>query len=149
MNKVTDVGTAVADIADGATLAVGGFDLCGIPTMPIRALHRSKTTALAVASNNCGTDKGGHQALELFLAASRVYAVSCGHHMIICLHAPMINGGRARLHSASGSHSVCLPSQYLSQYLEDLCDVAKSGGSSSTSAGWSYSSRERTRPGSR
>ncbi|MBQ0850611.1 hypothetical protein J8N05_20815 [Streptomyces sp. BH-SS-21] len=58
MNKVTDADTADADIADGATLAVGGFDLCGIPTMLIRALHRSKTSALAVASNNCGTDKG-------------------------------------------------------------------------------------------
>ncbi|MFE7069251.1 CoA-transferase [Streptomyces sp. NPDC057620] len=62
MNKVTDADTAVADIADGATLAVGGFDLCGIPTMLIRALDRSKTSALAVASNNCGTDKGAHQA---------------------------------------------------------------------------------------
>ncbi|MEW2573445.1 CoA-transferase [Streptomyces sp. NPDC047070] len=136
-------------MADGATLAVGGFGLCDIPTVLIRALHRSKTTALAVISNNCSTNEGAHQALELFLPASRVYAVSCVHQMIFCLHTPMINGGRARLHSASGAHSVCLPSQYLSQCLEDLCDVAKSGGSSSTSAGWSYCSRERTRPGSR
>jgi hypothetical protein len=33
--------------------------------------------------------------LELFLPAGRVYAVTCGHRMILCLHALMINGGRS------------------------------------------------------
>jgi hypothetical protein len=35
-----------------------------------------------------------HQALECLLPAGRVYPVTRGHRMIICLHTPMINGGR-------------------------------------------------------
>lgn len=35
-----------------------------------------------------------HQALERFLPAGSVYAVTCGRRVIVCLHTPMINGGR-------------------------------------------------------
>jgi 3-oxoacid CoA-transferase subunit A len=35
---------AVADITDGATLAVGGFGLCGIPVVLIQALHDAGTS---------------------------------------------------------------------------------------------------------
>lgn len=42
MDKVVaSADRAVADIADGATLAVGGFGLCGIPSALIDALVRS------------------------------------------------------------------------------------------------------------
>ena len=37
---------AVADIPDGATLAVGGFGLCGVPQQLIAALHDAGTTDL-------------------------------------------------------------------------------------------------------
>ncbi|MDH6130421.1 hypothetical protein P3T39_007414 [Kitasatospora sp. GP82] len=40
-----------------------------------------------------------HQALERLLPTGRVYAVTCGHRMIFCLHTPMISGGRTRLRS--------------------------------------------------
>jgi len=50
---------AVADIADGATLAVGGFGLCGVPQQLIEALHAAGTTDLKVVSNNCGVDDWG------------------------------------------------------------------------------------------
>lgn len=50
---------AVADIGDGASLAVGGFGLCGVPTALIDALHAQGTDALRVVSNNCGTDDHG------------------------------------------------------------------------------------------
>ena len=40
MNKVRDTAAeAVADIPDGASLAVGGFGLSGVPDVLIRALH--------------------------------------------------------------------------------------------------------------
>ena len=60
MNKV--VGTAaeaVADIPDGASLAVGGFGLSGIPWVLIDALLAQGATDLSVTSNNCGVDGAG------------------------------------------------------------------------------------------
>lgn len=60
---------AVADIPNGATIAVGGFGLCGIPHDLIHALLDSGATGLRVVSNNCGVDDGG---LGLLLAARRI-----------------------------------------------------------------------------
>jgi 3-oxoacid CoA-transferase subunit A len=50
---------ACADIPDGATLLAGGFGLCGIPEMSIRALRVLGTKNLTVVSNNCGVDDFG------------------------------------------------------------------------------------------
>jgi 3-oxoacid CoA-transferase subunit A len=50
---------AVAGITDGATLAVGGFGLCGIPSVLIEELHRNGVKDLEVVSNNCGVDGWG------------------------------------------------------------------------------------------
>ena len=51
--------TAVADIPTGASLAVGGFGLCGIPHVLIEALLEQGATALETVSNNCGVDGWG------------------------------------------------------------------------------------------
>jgi 3-oxoacid CoA-transferase subunit A len=50
---------AVADVPSGATLAVGGFGLCGVPQELITALHDAGTSDLKVVSNNCGVDEWG------------------------------------------------------------------------------------------
>jgi 3-oxoacid CoA-transferase subunit A len=50
---------AVADVTDGATLAVGGFGLCGIPSVLIEALLEAGTRDLEAVSNNCGVDDWG------------------------------------------------------------------------------------------
>ncbi|GIG22710.1 succinyl-CoA--3-ketoacid-CoA transferase [Cellulomonas chitinilytica] len=63
---------AVSDIPDGATLAVGGFGLCGIPSVLIRALLDSGVKDLEVVSNNCGVDDWG---LGLLLQERRVRRV--------------------------------------------------------------------------
>ncbi|MGW2650674.1 CoA transferase subunit A [Streptomyces sp. NPDC001393] len=60
---------AVADIPDGATLAVGGFGLCGIPSTLIAALAETNASGLRVVSNNCGVDDWG---LGLLLRAGRI-----------------------------------------------------------------------------
>jgi len=60
---------AVADIADGASLAVGGFGLSGNPIALIEALLAQGTTGLSVVSNNCGVDDWG---LGVLLAARRI-----------------------------------------------------------------------------
>ncbi|MGE8262863.1 MAG: CoA transferase subunit A [Stenotrophomonas sp.] len=46
-------------IADGQTLAVGGFGLCGIPEALIAALRDSGAKDLTVISNNAGVDGFG------------------------------------------------------------------------------------------
>ncbi len=55
-----DAATALADVvADGQTLAVGGFGLCGIPEALIAALRDSGVNGLTVISNNAGVDGFG------------------------------------------------------------------------------------------
>jgi 3-oxoacid CoA-transferase subunit A len=60
---------AVADIASGSSLAVGGFGLCGIPTVLIRALLEEGADELEIVSNNCGVDDWG---LGLLLGQRRI-----------------------------------------------------------------------------
>lgn len=50
---------AVADIPSGASLAVGGFGLNGIPHNLIQALLEQGATDLVTVSNNCGVDGWG------------------------------------------------------------------------------------------
>ncbi|HEX3829458.1 MAG TPA: CoA transferase subunit A [Sporichthyaceae bacterium] len=66
---VADAATAVADIADGSSLAVGGFGLSGNPMQLIRALCELGSRDLHVVSNNCGTDDWG---LGILLHAGRI-----------------------------------------------------------------------------
>ena len=60
---------AVADIARGASVAVGGFGVCGTPQVLIEAVLRSGIGDLEIISNNCGLD---HWGLGLLLAAGRI-----------------------------------------------------------------------------
>ena len=60
MNKVVaSARDAVAEIGDGASIAVGGFGLCGIPSVLIAAVHELGASGLEVVSNNCGVDDWG------------------------------------------------------------------------------------------
>jgi 3-oxoacid CoA-transferase len=69
MSKLTAAGDAVADIADGASLAVGGFGLCGIPVDLISELAATGVRGLRVVSNNCGVDDWG---LGILLRAGQI-----------------------------------------------------------------------------
>ncbi len=70
--RIATPAEAVADIPDGASIAVGGFGLVGVPIELIRALLEQGTTDLEVVSNNCGVDGWG---LGLLLAAGRIRRV--------------------------------------------------------------------------
>jgi len=60
MNKVrTSALEALREIRDGATIAAGGFGLCGIPELCIQALRELGVRDLTIASNNCGVDEFG------------------------------------------------------------------------------------------
>ncbi|WP_104432400.1 CoA transferase subunit A [Kineococcus xinjiangensis] len=73
MDKVVpSAAEAVADIPSGASLAVGGFGLSGIPWVLIEALLEQGADDLTVVSNNCGTDGHG---LGLLLDAQRIVRV--------------------------------------------------------------------------
>jgi 3-oxoacid CoA-transferase subunit A len=70
MDKViASAAEAVRDVADGSSLAVGGFGLCGIPMVLIDALRELGSSGLETVSNNCGVDDWG---LGVLLAAKRV-----------------------------------------------------------------------------
>ncbi|WP_131817255.1 CoA transferase subunit A, partial [Nocardia salmonicida] len=76
-SKVVDTAVAaVADIGSGATLAVGGFGLCGVPDALITAITESGATDLAVFSNNCGVDDYG---LGILLSAGRIARVTASY----------------------------------------------------------------------
>ena len=60
MDKVVaSAAEAVADIASGSSLSVGGFGLCGIPSVLIDALLDQGADDLEAVSNNCGVDEWG------------------------------------------------------------------------------------------
>ena len=69
---VASAADAVADIPSGASLAVGGFGLAGIPWFLIEALLEQGADDLTVVSNNCGVDGAG---LGLLLERGRISRV--------------------------------------------------------------------------
>jgi 3-oxoacid CoA-transferase subunit A len=70
VDKVVDsADEAVRDVGDGASLAVGGFGLCGSPGVLITALLGREATELDVVSNICGVDDWG---LGLLLRKHRI-----------------------------------------------------------------------------
>ena len=74
MNKVvSSAAEAVSDVDDGATLAVGGFGLCGVPKVLINALYDKGVGSLGIVSNNCGAMDQG---LAVLLSAGRIARVT-------------------------------------------------------------------------
>jgi 3-oxoacid CoA-transferase subunit A len=73
---VATAGEALADVRDGASFAVGGFGLSGIPNVLIQALYDRGVTGVSVVSNNCGVDGGG---LGVLLAAGRIARVTASY----------------------------------------------------------------------
>ncbi|MDF6022595.1 CoA transferase subunit A [Streptomyces sp. JH34] len=74
MDKVVaSAAQAVADVPDGASVAVGGFGLSGVPNVLIDALYTRGVSGLAVVSNNCGAMDTG---LAVLLSAGRISRVT-------------------------------------------------------------------------
>jgi 3-oxoadipate CoA-transferase alpha subunit len=65
---------AIAGIANGATILVGGFGMAGMPTTLIDALIAQGATDLTIVSNNAGN---GDTGLAALLAAGRVSRIIC------------------------------------------------------------------------
>lgn len=69
-----DADEAVAGIADGSTILVGGFGMAGMPVALIDALIRQGAGELTVVNNNAGN---GDTGLAALLAAGRVRKMIC------------------------------------------------------------------------
>lgn len=70
MDKVvSSPAAAIEGIGDGMSLAVGGFGLCGIPSVLIQAILDAGVSDLEAISNNCGVDGWG---LGLLLGNKRI-----------------------------------------------------------------------------
>lgn len=67
---------AVVGIGAGATIAVGGFGLCGIPDALIDAIAATEADELEVFSNNCGVDDHG---LGILLSLGRIRRVTASY----------------------------------------------------------------------
>jgi acyl CoA:acetate/3-ketoacid CoA transferase alpha subunit len=81
MDKVvSSVQEAIEGIGDGASMAVGGFGLCGIPSVLIQAIHDSGVMGLEAISNNCGVDDWGLGVLLKDKRISRMVASYVGEN---------------------------------------------------------------------
>ena len=69
-----DAEAAVAGIADGSTILIGGFGMAGMPVTLIDALIRQGAKELTVVNNNAGN---GDTGLAALLAAGQVRKMIC------------------------------------------------------------------------
>jgi 3-oxoadipate CoA-transferase alpha subunit len=75
INKVVaSAAAAVADIADGATVMIGGFGTAGMPSELIDALIARGTKGLTIVNNNAGN---GDTGLAALLKARQVKKIIC------------------------------------------------------------------------
>ncbi len=72
--QVASLAEAVADIADGATVMIGGFGTAGLPNELVGALLEQGATELTIVNNNAGN---GDTGLAALLAAGRVRKIVC------------------------------------------------------------------------
>ncbi len=77
MSKVVDTaGDAIDGVADGQTVAIGGFGLSGAPATLVEALVDAGATDLHLITNNCGPD---NSAVTALLRARRVARVTASY----------------------------------------------------------------------
>lgn len=75
INKICpSVQEALADVADGATVMIGGFGTAGLPNELIDALIAQGARDLTIVNNNAGN---GDTGLAALLAAKRVRKIIC------------------------------------------------------------------------
>ncbi len=75
INKIVDsLAAAVADIADGSTILIGGFGGAGMPSALMGALIEQGAKGLTVVNNNAGN---GDTGLAALIAAKQVRKIIC------------------------------------------------------------------------
>lgn len=51
--------SAVSDMANGSTILIGGFGVCGVPENLLRAVHKKQVKNLTIYTNLSGTNTYG------------------------------------------------------------------------------------------
>ena len=74
LRVAADPDEAVAGVADGATVLIGGFGPAGLPVALVDALRRTGVRGLTVVNNNAGN---GDTGLAALLAAGAVEKIIC------------------------------------------------------------------------
>lgn len=74
--RVADVAAAIGDVADGATVLVGGFGAVGQPNQLIDALIEQGAKDLVIVANNSGVAQFG---LAKLMALGRVRRIVCSY----------------------------------------------------------------------
>ena len=72
--QVASLADAVADVADGATVMIGGFGTAGLPNELVGALLEQGATDLTIVNNNAGN---GDTGLAALIVARRVRKIVC------------------------------------------------------------------------
>ncbi|MEO5843442.1 MAG: 3-oxoacid CoA-transferase subunit A [Caldimonas sp.] len=72
--QVASLADAVADVADGATVMIGGFGTAGLPNELVGALLEQGAKGLTIVNNNAGN---GDTGLAALIAARRVRKIIC------------------------------------------------------------------------
>jgi 3-oxoadipate CoA-transferase alpha subunit len=72
--QVASLADAVADVADGATVMIGGFGTAGLPNELVGALLAQGAKDLTIVNNNAGN---GDRGLAALIAARRVKKIVC------------------------------------------------------------------------
>ena len=72
--QVASLADAVADVADGATVMIGGFGTAGLPNELVGALLEQGAKNLTIVNNNAGN---GDTGLAALIAARRVRKIVC------------------------------------------------------------------------
>ena len=72
--QVASLADAVADVADGATVMIGGFGTAGLPNELVGALLEQGAKDLTIVNNNAGN---GDTGLAALIAARRVRKIVC------------------------------------------------------------------------
>jgi 3-oxoadipate CoA-transferase alpha subunit len=72
--EVASLRDAVADVADGATVMIGGFGTAGLPNELVGALLEQGAKNLTIVNNNAGN---GDTGLAALIAARRVTKIVC------------------------------------------------------------------------
>jgi 3-oxoacid CoA-transferase subunit A len=57
--RIASADAAIEKLADGVTILMGGFGLCGVPENLVAAVRRKGTKNLTIVSNNAGVDDFG------------------------------------------------------------------------------------------